>query len=101
VIPDKSAEAVLEGDHIVIRVRIDCLKTALPVAEERAGYVSHSTIVSDVGFAADVIAELNKEDEDGTTPIHDLFDNAMLGAVENGSEHVIVPDDNKYDEEDN
>ena len=88
---EKSAEAVIEGDHIVIRVRIDCLKTALPVAEERSGYLTHAMVVNDVGFAADVVAELNREDEEGTTPIHDLLDNAMIAVTENGSEHVIIP----------
>ena len=39
-------------------------------------------------FAVDVKTELQREEEDGKSPIHILFDNAMNSAIEHGSTFV-------------
>jgi thiamine pyrophosphate-dependent acetolactate synthase large subunit-like protein len=45
-------------------------------------------VTGDGGFAMDVKAELTREAEDGTMPIHILLDEAMQNAIEQGSAHV-------------
>ena len=43
-------------------------------------------VVTDLAeFARDVVRELNREAEDGTTPIHELLDRALAEAVDQGS----------------
>lgn len=37
-------------------------------------------------FADAVVEQLGEEQEDGTTPLHLLFDNAMRAAIEDGAE---------------
>lgn len=42
-------------------------------------------VVDSKVFAEDVIAEINREGEDGTTPLTRFLDDMMMAAVENGS----------------
>ena len=44
-------------------------------------------------FARDVQRELRREQEDGTTPVHTLFDDAVTAAVEDGCESADYDDD--------
>jgi hypothetical protein len=44
------------------------------------------------GFARDVVAELESEDEAGNSPLTRLFDSAFAAAIENGSEHFVEKD---------
>lgn len=81
------AEAYLEGDVVVIRVPVSVLPDALKQNPRDDSYYG-ATITDVSGFARDVARELNREAEDGTTPIHLLFDSAMAEAIEQGSEHV-------------
>ena len=46
-------------------------------------------------FAQDILLELCREEEDGTTPIHRLFDDAACAAAENGSEWIRIADDER------
>lgn len=77
-------EAKIEGDEIVIRLDIKALQiiasggwacNALPPLEITDGAL----------FADDLCRALNYEDEQGTTPIHRLFDKGINQAVENGA----------------
>lgn len=81
------AEAYIDGDEIVIRVPVSVLPHALKQNPRDDSYYS-VTIADVAGFARDVARELNSEAEDGTTPIHSLFDRAMADAIDNGSGHV-------------
>lgn len=87
--PDWPARAIIEGDNIVIRVPI----SALPVAFDfspltpRDDEADAKYFVSDTAeFAKSVCRRLNKEEEDGTTPIHLMLDSAMEEALEQGDE---------------
>lgn len=44
-------------------------------------------------FAAEIVRSLTVEDEDGTTPVHKMIDEAAIHAVEFGAEGVEYPDD--------
>ena len=85
------AEAVIEGDNIVIRVPI----SAIPVAFEawpdapRNDEADPLYSVTDAAtFAKGIVRYLNDESEDGTTRIHLMLDSAMNEALEQGEEGV-------------
>ncbi len=84
----KWAEATLETYRgkrcVVIRVPVSALPGALAQNPRDDSYYD-VRIVDLPGFAVDVVRELNKEAEDGTTPVHELFDKAMAEAIDNGS----------------
>lgn len=84
--------AAIEGDEIVIRVPIDALPTACQVAwDDRYG--DHDLRVVDArAFAEEFVRELNAEEEDGTTLVHLMLDQAAVNAAENGAEGLNDPD---------
>lgn len=82
----------IEGDAIVIRLPIDVVPVCVDTAWAR-GFGDPTgkhewAITNPEGFAADVVRELNREEEDGTTPVHKLFDEVLAEAIEQGSQHV-------------
>lgn len=82
----------LEYDQIVIRVGIDTLAFCAENGEafqeynEATGKYERLYRVENARqFADDVVLALNKEEEDGTTPVHTLLDKAIEAAADNGS----------------
>lgn len=81
--------ANIENGQIVIRLDIDVLDGAVEQLWSCGRYGWPRYKVTDkAAFARAFVAELNEEEEDGTTPIHLLFDNAAMRAIENGAEGV-------------
>lgn len=85
--PGDNADAFIENGAIVIRLQIDALASAVD------GMCSHfhvepMRVTDPVKFAKGVCYALNDEEEDGTTPVHLLFDKAFEKALEDGSEGV-------------
>lgn len=107
-----NAEAVIEGDCIVIRVPLDCLPEAV------SGYCgmdfgNSPMVVTDArAFANGVCHALAEEDHGGVSRVHRLFDAAFESAFEGASEgveegvrceacsHTFLKADATYDEED-
>jgi hypothetical protein len=85
----------LQDERVVIAVGIDTLAHCWMTGPERDRLrwddltndydPNIARIVEPQTFAEDVVRELKREQEDGTTPVHLLFDKAMLEAVEQGS----------------
>lgn len=77
----------IEDQCLVIRLPFSALKSAVeyhPTLNEMAE--DNTVQVVDIDeFVNDVVQELTREEEDGTTPVMTLFDNAFEAAVENGS----------------
>jgi hypothetical protein len=77
------------GSVLTIEIGVDTLKKAAerhesfwqPETDKYAVVVSNAT-----QFAKDVRDELNREEEDGSTPLHILLDKAIEEAANNGSE---------------
>ena len=44
-------------------------------------------------FACEVVRELEREEEDGTTPVHSLLDDVCMKAIDNGADGVELPED--------
>lgn len=74
--------AKIEGDEIVIRVKIEALPCAM--AGSPLGAEIHVTDAA--VFAEEFVRALNDEDEVGTTLLHKAFDRAMANATESGCE---------------
>lgn len=88
---DRWVEAKIEDGVIVIRVPVSVLPAALEQNPRNDSYRG-SLITNLEGFARDVVIELNREEKDGTTPVHLLFDKAMAEAIEQGSLHYAFPE---------
>jgi hypothetical protein len=73
----------INDSKLVISIGLDILKYALENGDNWDGKITNIK-----GFAIDMINDhLNNEDEQGTTPVHILFDEAARQAIEQGSEH--------------
>lgn len=85
---DHSGRAFIEGAEIVIRVPLASLATVVDGAWMCHGIEPRLKITDATAFARDLCRALNVEDEDGTTPVHQLFDAAIQTAFEQGAEGI-------------
>ncbi|NWD49052.1 hypothetical protein [Pseudomonas gingeri] len=86
----------VEGDHLVIRIGVDCLcnitetSDTWPARDEEGAACK---ILDRRQFLHELVAELERDDEQGATSIHLAFDEAATGVMESGSESVELPYD--------
>jgi hypothetical protein len=78
-------EAKIENGEIVIRLALDTLPAVL-----ESGWVcnvlpTRYKITNVAEFAADLVRELNREEENGSTRIYTMFDKAIFEAVDQGA----------------
>ncbi len=64
---------------LTISIGVDTLVKAVDLGDDSI------VVIDPHAFAADILSVLNDEAEDGTTPVHLLFDAAAQRAVEDGS----------------
>ena len=83
-----SGKAVIEDGAIVIRVQIAALQTIMDGGFSCGAYPERSKVTNSEGFAKEIAAELNDEDEDGSTMIHKMFDKAINQAIEQGAQNA-------------
>ncbi len=72
-----SGQAIIEDGNIVIRVALSALPMVVEGAWASGALDTRFKITNTKEFAGDLVHELNNEAEDGTTPIHQLFDAAI------------------------
>jgi hypothetical protein len=79
--------AKIVGKNIVIKIPISVLKEEYIIPDELLDDYFRPTvkITNLKEFVEDFIAELNREEENGETPIHRLLDKAFTDAIDNGS----------------
>lgn len=82
------ARAAIEGGDLVIRLRIANIPSAFQGGVDCGAIEPGFKVVDAQAFALEVLRALNDEDEDGTTPVHRMFDAAFEEAVEQGAEGV-------------
>lgn len=77
----------IEAGELVIRVGLDVLEfaTTQPDYGPFAEWPKQPRVVDKEAWAKDIRDELLKEEEDGSSPLTNLIDAAMLAASENGS----------------
>ena len=84
---DEPLEVVLAGDRLVISIGVNVLAFAV-------GAGTQDFTITDAALAArEILRELQREEEDGTTPVHKLLDQAAFDAWENGGEGFLEADD--------
>lgn len=84
----ESAKAVVRDGFILIALPIANLGAALEGAWASGHQDGRYRVTDAEVFAKEVVHELNREQEDGTTPIHLLFDKCMYEAIDQGAEGV-------------
>jgi hypothetical protein len=92
---DTSGEAVIEDGHIVIRFRIDALPTAVAGAAALGTLDAPFKVTNAEAFAKDLVSQLNEEDEQGTTMIHRMMDEAFNQAADQGAFGTSISDDDE------
>lgn len=106
---DQPLSAKIEGDEIVIRIGIGTLAWAAefegrePFWDFDLGlnkFVQRYKIIDDLGWAQDVCREINREEEDGSSPLTNLLDKASEDALDQGSLSVWSPELDPIDLED-
>lgn len=75
----------IEDEVLTIRIGTTCLINALSGIER---FSEDFTITDQVAVLKAVIAELGREEEDGSTPVHRMLDQAFIEAVEQGCDGV-------------
>jgi hypothetical protein len=85
-------EVKIEDGALVIRIGIQTLAHAVtysdwanPYDEASGDYLRSFAITDAPQFAADVLHEMLREEEDGSTPLSDFIDACSEKAVEDGS----------------
>jgi hypothetical protein len=75
----------IEGEEIVIRVKLSALEHGADYAWERTCGPEHRYFIEDpAAFAKEMVTELGRENEIGETIITAAFDKAAQDALENG-----------------
>jgi len=82
---DRSGQAIIEGGSIVIRVAIEALPTVLEGAWTSQSIGTRYKITNLDEFSRDLVIELNREEENGTTRVHKMFDAAIEEAIGQGA----------------
>lgn len=86
----------VEGDDLVIRFNIDSLCHSVTMGDSwpvQGDGQSAATIVDRAQFLVELSGELLREDEQGATPLHRLFDEAALEVIEQGGESIELHED--------
>lgn len=81
----RNPNAVIEDGHIVIRVAIEALPMVVEGSWAAGGMDTRFKVTNAEEFAADLVSELNREDDIGTTRIHKMFDAAIDEAINQGA----------------
>ncbi len=90
--PSVSSESIMPlvsivGNDLLVRCTAEAVKHLAELNQSDFGE-EYYRITNTIGFARDVVKELEEEQEDGTTLVHEMLDTAIEGAVEKGSEHI-------------
>ncbi|WP_036114549.1 MULTISPECIES: hypothetical protein [Luteibacter] len=98
--PDADAK-IIDGE-IVIRLSLDTMAFAAErspalesYSEEASGYLM-PLITDREAFAKELVHCLNKESEDGSTMVTDMFDAAFSAAADAGAAGIVFPDEAEY-----
>lgn len=87
---------VVEGGALVIRITLDTLCHAVTMGQNwpvHGDGRSAATITDRPLFAQELIRELTKDNEQGATPLHLLFDEMAGQVIEWGGESIELHED--------
>ena len=84
-----SADASIEDGFMVIRIPIEVLPQVVRGGCDSLNGIEPRMYVTDpMAFAKEIVRELNREDEIGTTRVHKMFDGAIVEAFNQGAEGI-------------
>lgn len=81
---EHGATAIIEDGCIVIRVPTETLSVALEGAWAMNKMDQRWKVTNAQHLAEEMVRALNQEDEQGTTSIHEMLDQAVLNVIESG-----------------
>lgn len=84
--PETDGCAVIDGDKIVIQFPLKHLPQVIEGAWALGVLDTRWRVTDAHAFAKELVLELNREDEVGTTLIHKMCDAAITEVLENGGE---------------
>lgn len=82
---EESGRAVIRDGAIVIRIPLSYLPQIVEGAWGTGNLHPRMKIMNVDEFAADLVSELDREEEDGSTRIHRMFDAAINEAINQGA----------------
>jgi hypothetical protein len=88
-----NAEAVIEGNQIVIRLAIENIPIAVEGGIELGTITGGVKVVNAKVFAKDLVRALNDEDEIGNSIVKEMFDTGFECAFNDGAQGVEYSDD--------
>ena len=80
---DEELDVAVTGGRLVISIGVRTLAFAVT---HGAGVDEVMRITDPLAAAREMVSELVREEEDGTTPVHKLLDKAAFDAWENGGD---------------
>ena len=83
---NKPLTVSMENGCLLISIGIDTLEHVVKHCPEFDDVAPMPELADIDVLCSDIIQELEREEEDGTTPVHRLLDKAIYAAMENGSE---------------
>lgn len=96
---DKYLTYEVVDDELVVRIGIDTLAFAAdhsdlfnPFDEDKNDFVQRWKVIDNLEWAKDVVREINREEEDGSSPLTNLLDKASENALDQGSIAVWGPE---------
>ena len=93
------ASAVIKDGKIEISIDIDALPLIVSGSCCCDGLDGLWKVTDQAVFAKEVCHALNDEREDGTTPVHIMFDKAFMGAIEQGAEGIEEVSEDEFETE--
>lgn len=88
-----NATAVIEKGSIVIRLDIKSIPEVVKAGVDLMAIDPPFAVKSSRVFAKELLRYLNDEDEEGTTLIHKMFDEAFNAAAEDGADGLKFSED--------
>ena len=96
---DEPLNVQVVGGRLVITIGVACLGKAILFCpslikyDEDADEYLYPEVTDPLAFAKALETELCKEEEDGTTLVHQMLDEAAMNAVEGGADGIHCPGD--------
>ncbi|EHM01188.1 hypothetical protein HMPREF9946_02192 [Acetobacteraceae bacterium AT-5844] len=97
---EDNGQAVIEDGAIIIRVPLENLPQVVEGAWALGALETRYKVTDTRVFAKELLSALNCEDEQGTTPIHKLFDAGINAALDQGAEGIEEHEDQDDDDVD-
>lgn len=82
----------IDGRAVVIKIPIPYIKHIAETMNEDPTFGTQLKVLDPERFAADILSEFKREEEDGSTSVHRMLESAITSAIEWGSEAIELFD---------